>query len=222
MSAQIVPLVTPAELPKWGASPAFLAQFEPRPIDVKIETGGALGVMEFSWKWATDSVYEPTPIVSDSGLSFFHDLTKAFAELTWSALTYVEGTVFRVDRNGVVSGGIGLTATRYDQRIRGCTGVTAEAMTLMEGAVRAPLVTWSDDLRIHATAMVRAFLLRCVGASAQGDGDTHVFLAEDAARQFFRDIGRRGKPAGIVDTSPDVDGPMRRYPRSKPLRGWNS
>lgn len=225
MSAQVDPLVEPSELSRWGVPSAFLAQFEPRPIDVKISTGGALGAMAFAWKWAADGVDSYSdPIVSDAGASFAFTLEDAFAVLTFAAGTYTANTVYRVTRAGTVSGGSGLTVERLDVRALACGSVTAEAMTLMRDAVRPPLVSWSDDIRTHAAAMVYAILKRRVGATpaeSGGAGDQNVFFAEEAARRFFSAIGKMGKPDGVVDASSTSDGPLiARYPSSRSLRGW--
>lgn len=201
----------------------FLSQFEPRPIDILIDTAGALGTMAFSWRWAGDESYSPV-ITSDAGSTFVYELEEAFCTLTFAAGSFAAAAHARVDRGGTVTGTLAVTATRYDLRSQACSSVTAEAMTRMRDAVRPPLVSWSDDVRTHAAAMVYAILRRGRGATpaeAGGQGDQNVFLAEDAARLFFDRIGKYGRPDGIVDTPASEDGPLfPAMPMGDDLRGW--
>lgn len=222
MGVQVDPLVPPAQLSRWGVPSAFLVQFEPRPIEVKIDTTGALGTIAIVWRWVGDAAWSP-PIVSDAGTNWVVELEDAFAQLTFVAATYTAIT-YRVDRTGGVTGGSGLTAERYDARVNACSSATAEAMMLMLDAVRAPLVSWSDDVRTHAAALAYAILKRGRGSTpteAGGAGDANIFLGEDAARRFFDKIGKSGRPDGIVDSSVSADGPMiPQFPRGDSLRGW--
>lgn len=224
MGVQVEPLVPPAQLSRWGIPSAFLAQFEPRPIDVQIETAGALGTMSFVWRWAGDEAWSPAIVSDDDATSWVYELEDAFATLTFAAQSYVAATASRIDRNGLVTGGSGITAARYDQRAQACSSVTAEVMMRVADAVFAPLVTWTDDWRTHSAQMVYAVLKRGKGATpgdAGGSGDANIFLAEDIARKFFDHIGKSGRPDGIVDTPVSTDGPLiPAMPSGDALRGW--
>ncbi len=219
-------LVTPAQLSRYSVPSSFLAQFAARPFLLKIDIAGALGVMAFSWQISGDSAWSGS-IVSSAGTTWDATVDEVFADLTFAAGTYVVDTTYTVDANGTVTPGGGaidaVTASLFDVRANACSAVTTEALTLMQDAVRQPLVTWGDDVRTHAAAWVFAILKRGKGATPQGagEGDSNIFLAEDAARKFFAMIGEKGKPASITDTSVSSDGPMiAAYPSGDTARGW--
>jgi hypothetical protein len=216
-------LVTPAQLSRYNVPADFLAQFEPRPFQIQITTGGALGVMQFAWQWLGDTSGYSAPIVSDAGTSWAHTVDSVFADLTFAAQTYAQNTLYAVDRNGVVTGGTGLTATRFDQRQLACSAVTREAMILMRDAIRPPLMAWDDDATTHAAAWVYEILKRGKGLAPPdaAPGDQNVLTGGEMARKYFEMIGEKGRPDSMVDTSPTVDGPLLPdYPRGDSLRGW--
>jgi hypothetical protein len=216
-------LVTPAQLSRFNVPSAFLAQFEPRPIDVIVSTPGLLGAMAIEWRWSGDASFS-APIFSDSGSSWAVTIEDAFVDLTFAGTSYYYANKsYTVDRNGVVTGGAELTAARFDRRLNACSSVTTEAMTLMRDAIRPPLVTWGDDARTHAAAWVYAVLKRGTGAAPVdvAVGDEHVFKGEDLAIKFFTKIGEDGRPDSMTDTSPTVDGPLLpAYPYGDTLRGY--
>jgi hypothetical protein len=215
-------LVTPAQLPRYGVPSAFLAQFLPRPFEVLITTGGALGTMAFAWRFVGDEAYS-SPIASGAGSSWVYGIDDAFASLTFAAGSYTVDAVYTVDVAGTVSPATLITADVYDLRDTACSSVTTEAMYLMRDAIRPPLTSWGDDARTHAGAMVYAILKRSRGATPEGAGagDANIFLAEEMGRKFFREIGENGRPDSMTDTSTSSDGPLIPvYPVGDSLRGW--
>jgi hypothetical protein len=216
-------LVTPAQLSRYNVPSSFLAQFEPRPFQLQITTGGALGTMAFAWQWAGDTSGYSAPIVSDAGSSWPYTLEDVFADLTFAAHTYVLNTVYTIDRNGVVTGGSEVTASRFDLRQNACSAVTREAMTLMRDAIRPPLVAWDDDATTHAAAWAYEILKRGRGLAPAdaAPGDANVLGGGAAARKYFEMIGEKGKPDSMTDTSPTVDGPLIPvYPTGDTPRNW--
>ena len=217
-------LVEPGELAQFNVPAAFLVQFTPRPLDVQISTGGVLGAMQFTWRWTGEANFSPTPIPSSATGPSSYPLDVAFAGLTFAARTYVLGETYTIDEAGAVTGAAGLAATRYDRRATACSAVTAEALTLMQDAVKRPLKTWTDDARTHAAAMVYAVLKTGVGSTAKnaGEGDENIYSAAALARAYFLRIGEKGRPDGWVDGSVSADGPMfSAYATSaEPARGW--
>jgi hypothetical protein len=221
-------LVEPTQLSRFGVPAAFLAQFDARPLVVQITTGGALGVMAFAWQFVGDVVFSD-PIASTSGSSFAATIDGAFIDLAFATGSYVGGTTYAIDTKGAVTPGAGafagLSATPYDMRRNACSSVTAEALMRMQNAVTSPLLSWGDDARTHAGAMVYAILKRSRGATPEGvggDGDMNIFLAEKNARDYFDAIGRMGRPPSMTDSSATTDGPLlAAYPTgSGTLRGW--
>jgi hypothetical protein len=217
------PLVSVAELPRYGVPAAFLAGFRVQALEVTITTAGVLGVMGFAWRNRGESDYSGE-ILSAPGPSWVFGLDEAFAMLTFAPAVYVIGATYIIGADGTVAGGAGeLVASRYDLPANLCSAKTDEALTLMRSAVTPPLVSWGDAVRNHAAALVYAALKRARGATpatSGGDGDQNVFEAERRALAFFIGIGEGGKPDSIIDTSSSTSGPMFRSPVSRPLRGW--
>lgn len=214
-------LVTPAQLSRWGVPGAFLAQFEPRPIDVLVAVGGGLGTMAIQWRWSGDVNFSAS-IVSDSGGSWSTTIEDAYCDLTFSG-SFTLNTLYTIDRNGVVAGGSGVTAARFDLRLNACSAVTREAMMLMRDAIRPPLTAWGDDATTHAAAWAYEVLKRGRGMAPidAAPGDEHVLTGGDHARTFFKHIGENGKPDSMTDTSTTVDGPLIPiYPYGDTSRGW--
>lgn len=215
-------LVTPAQLSRYNVPSAFLAQFAIRTFTLQVIAGGPLGTMQVAWQYAGDSSLS-APIVSVAGATWSYTLDDTFSDLIFAARTYVLGETYVVDPNGLVTGAVGLTATRFSRVQNACSGATAEAMTLMRDAIRPPLTAWGDDAVQHAAQMVYAVLLRGVGATppGAGAGDDNVFLAEKLGREFFKSIGEGGKPDNMTDSSSTADGPLiPAYPSGDDPRGW--
>lgn len=216
-------LVQPAQLSRYNVPSAFLTQFALKPFTLVVSVGGVLGVMQFTWLYAGDS-YQSAPFQSVAGATWAYTLEDTFSDLVFAARTYVLGETYVVDSNGAVTGAVGLTATRFSLVQNACSAATAEAMTLMRDAVRAPLTAWGDDAVTHCAAMVYGILKRGRGATpdaAGGDGDNNIFIFEKRALQFFGDIGKNGRPESMTDTSSTADGPLiAAYPISNTLRGW--
>lgn len=229
------PLVAPSALTKWGVPAPFMAQFRLRPIEILVSVGGALGTMIIRQRNLGDDEWSADAVPSEAGATWVVDLDDAFATsaattfatLTFAAGVYVVDTVYVVDSAGTVTPGAGaiagVTASRTYLPAEGCSAVTAEALQLMENAVKAPLTEWPDSFRRHAAAMVHAFLKRSRGSTAKGggDGDEVIYAAEATGREFFLHVGENGKPPGVVDTSPTDDGPMfAAYPTGGDQRNW--
>jgi hypothetical protein len=218
------PLVQPAQLSRFGVPADFVGKFALRPFQVQILVGGALGTMQFVWRYAGDTDWSNTPIVSTGGTSWAYTLDDVFADLVFAAAAYVALTVYAVDASGAVTGGAGeLAATRFSLPVNACSAATMESLTLMRDAVTQPLLSWGDDVRTHAAAMVHAILKRGRGATPPGGGmgDENIWIAETNARRFFLGIGERGKPDSITDSSPTLDGPMFSvYPEGDDPIGW--
>lgn len=230
------PIVAPTELTQWGVPAPFLAQFRLRPIEILISMGGGLGTMAIRWRAVGEDDWSADAVPSEDGATWAVDLDDAFAAssaatfavLTFQPGAYVIDTSYTVSANGTVTRGagaiVGVAAVRSYLPAKGCSAVTDEALQLLEDAVKVPMSAWPDSFRRHAAAMVHAFLKRSRGSTAKGagDGDDVIYAAEAQGRDFFAHVGERGKPPGVVDSSPSADGPMlAAYPRSTDRRHWS-
>ena len=218
------PLVSTAQLPQFGVPPDFLFQFRARAFQILIATGGALGTMTWQWRWTGDTAWSSFIYATSTVSPWTWTIDEAFAALSFPAGTYTATHVYSVDEAGTVTGvGPAISCTRYDLAANACSAATAEALTLMQNAVRQPLTAWGDDVRQHAASMAYAALKRSRGATPTGAGlgDEIVFIAAQEARSFFGLNGKQGRPPSILDTSITTDGPMfAAYPVGDIPRGW--
>lgn len=221
------PLVTVAELPRYGVPASFLEQFRPRTIEVKIETAGALGTMRIVWRPKGTDDYTNDPIPSDPGATWEFTIEDAFASLTFAAGSYVDETVYTIAVDGTVTNGAGaiagVTAERFDMRSIAVLAATSEAHKLMADGITPPLTAWGDDVKMHAAGIAYEHLKfgRGFTANGAGVGDENVVLRAQNGRRFFADIGASGLPPhGITDSAPSEDGPIMHYPTGDTLEGW--
>lgn len=221
------PLVTVAELPRYGVPSAFVEQFRPRRIQVKIYTGGALGTMAYVWRPVGEDDYTNTEVTSDPGSTWESTIEAAFCTLTFAAGTYVVNTTYTVAVDGTVTDGVGaisgVTATRFDLRSTAVSAATNEALALMRDGVTLPLTAWGDDVKMHCASLAHEHLKASKGFTANqaGAGDENAIARALAARRYFADIGQSGIiPPGITDSATAADGPIFGTITSDDARGW--
>lgn len=220
------PVLTLAKLHRYMDG-AFLGQFAPRLIEVKISTGGMLGTMAYVWRRVGAENWSP-PIPSSSVAPWLDVPDKTWAELTFAAGTYVLDTTYRVEVNGTVVPGAGafagLSAVRFDKRLIYIDSVTEDAITAMAPEVVPPIVTWGPSAEQHAAAWVKYLLKSDVGMAPpeMAVGDGNVVAQEGKAEEFFTRIGKgHGRPPGLVDSSaPDPVGDLLAYPDSDETVGY--
>lgn len=228
------PLVAPEELSQWGVPAPFLSQFRLRPFEVQISRGGVLGVMAVRFRMAGDDGWSSDEVMSDGGASWVVAIDDAFAQsapatfavLTFPAGAYGEETTYVVGADGSVTTGDGALAGPSSVRTylpaRGCSAVTAEALQLMQNAIKPPLTAWPDSFKRHGAAMVHAFLKRSRGSTSGTDnGDDVIYAAEALARDFFIMVNENGAPPGTEDSSvPEESSLITAYPLGTDERNW--
>lgn len=205
------PLITRAELPRYGMTPSFLAQFDVPVLEVQISVGGALGTMRAAWRrLGEDSWSEPQ--ASSSKAPWSWSPAGTFATLTFAAATYDQGVIYVVDEAGTVTGddgATGLTATRYDVVEDKIAVSTGEAVSLLGPRKEAAILQWGAEIRAAVGKMVRYELKDYLGF-APNEANVADFQVKDAAREardYLKDIGS-GKivPYEMVDSSDDGKG----------------
>ena len=201
------PLVTRAELPRFGVPADFLGQFDVRPIQVAVETAGALGTAAFKWRALGETRWSAV-VTSSSRAPWAWSPAKAFAVVTFAAGTYATTATYTIDEAGTVTrSGTGpdtITATRYDQVDDAIAAATEQSLDLMQPRVRPPLTAWGSALK-QAVADVVKYILKSAVGMAAGDnavGDANIRLRYDDAIAYLRRIGQGERlPPDIEDSS---------------------
>lgn len=224
-------LITPAELPQYGAPSEWLAQFQPRPLAVQIITGGILGVMSFQWKRQEqdDNTWSAT-IISEAGASSQFDLPDpGYGSLIFGAGSYSPTTSYVVGSTGIVTPGIGalnaLTATRFDPRLVACTTATKKACTWMQPRIVGPVLSVGEDIKEWLAHTAIFSLLSRNGfapASAEAGADDNRRANAESAKRELKAIGAASeRPADLVDSSTSQQGAgLNAYPLGDDLAGW--
>lgn len=223
-------LLQVAELYQTGGSSDVLDQFQPRPLTVKIVTGGVLGLMTWQWQPFGDSAYSPEiPSEAQGGAAWTSSLRDpGFGTLTFLDGTYVAGTTYAVSSSGVVTPGAGafagLTATRFDCRLIACLEVTSLAVTWMQPRVVPPVISVGSQIKGWMSDLVMYRLRSRQGLTPPeaGAGDDNVRLrAKDAELQLKAIGGSQDRPPDIDDSSAgDIGAGFGAYPIGDSLRGW--
>jgi len=200
------PLLTRAELPRYGVDSAFLATFDVRPIQVGIDTAGALGTMAVKWRFLGDTGWSAA-VTSSSRAPWAWSPPgpdRAFAAVTFAAGTYATTATYTIDEDGTVTrSGAGpdtVTAERWDTVDNTVASVTDRATSAMQPRYTLPLTAWGDGVKRAAADWIKYELKSEVGMSA-GDnnvGDANIRLRYEDALAYFRRLG-----AG-PDKSPDI------------------
>ena len=205
------PLVTRVEMPRYGVSTDFLGQFDVRPLEVKIETGGALGTAVMRWRKLGESVWSAA-LKSSPRAPWTWSPARAGADITFAAGTYVLNSTYTIDEAGNVStagGGIdAVTAARFDEVELETQAVSDEATDLLQPRYVLPLVSWGATVKRHAAIWIRWRLKARLGMSPEkvAVGDDLVIAEGEASREYFRFQGMaQSKSAEIVDSSSGAD-----------------
>lgn len=200
-------LITRAEAPRYGIPADFLAQFDVRPIQVLVETAGALGTATFSWRRLGDSDYS-AEVTSSPASTWEWSPAGSFAVLTFAPGTYVVDSTYTIDEDGTVtrSGSAinTVTATRFDVVEDKIAEVTDEATDDMQPRYMLPLLEWGAAVKGHAAAWLKYLLKDYLGfaPAGQNPGDQQIADAWMAAREYFRRQGSgQKKSPDIVDSS---------------------
>jgi hypothetical protein len=205
------PLITRAELPRYGMTAKFLAQFDVPVLEVQIAAGGALGVMTVRWRRIGEEGWTE-PQVSSSRAPWSWSPPDVCGTLTFAAGTYDEGVVYTVDEAGTVTGdggATGLTATRFDVVEDKIAAATGEAISYLGPRKELALVEWGAEIRAAVGKIVRYELKDLVGF-APTDANVADFQIKDAAREareYLQAIGAgRINAYGMLDSSSDGKG----------------
>lgn len=206
------PLITRADLLRYGISGEFLAQFDLRPVEVAVDAAGALGTAAVKWRWLGEETYSPA-IASSSRAPWLWSPAGSFAVLTFAAGTYVLDSVYTIDEDGTITrtgGAIAtVTATRFDVVEDKIAEKTARALSLMRPRKEPAITSWGADVRGAVAAMVRYGLKDYVGfaPSAAAVGDAQIVTENERAEEFLARIGTGQElPPDMVDSSADGAG----------------
>jgi hypothetical protein len=223
-----LPLITPAELLRFGASSDFLEQFKARPLSIIIVDAGALGAMTFQWKRQGEDNYSAT-IYSEAGSSWASELPDtACATLTFGAGSYVANTTYLVSSTGTVTPGAGafagLSATRRDLVSDKCLSATKKAVTWMQPRVVPPVLSVGEDIKEWIADIAKYALRSRDGLTppGAGAGDDNDRLRAVDAEKNLKLIGQStDRPQDLIDSSPSSEGAgFNAYPVGGDLRGW--
>jgi hypothetical protein len=222
-------LIFPADLYRLGGSSDFLDQFRPRPLQVQIVAGGAIGTMTWQWQQVGDTAYSAV-ISSETPAPFAFPLSDpGYGVLTFATGTYVANDVYNISSSGVVTGGSGtgvglLSATRFDVRQDACVEVVSIGVTWLQPRCVPPITQvgpqiqgWFADL-----VMYRLRSRQGLTPAGAGAGDDNVRMRADTAQKELQRIGgSEDRPPDIVDSSQGNLGlGFAAYPIGDPLRGW--
>jgi phage gp36-like protein len=88
--------------------------------------------------------------------------------------------------------------------VEACIVTSDEADGYLGGGYVLPITAWSDDLRLHAAKATAYHLLNGRGRQPEGPDDTVDDGYKSAIRWLEGVAARRIRPAGIVDSTPEV------------------
>ena len=201
------PLITRAELPRYGVPSGFLAQFDVRPLQVSVDTAGALGVAAFKWRRLGESSWSQ-PVTSSPRGPWSWSPDRSFAVITFAAGAYVTTSTYTIDEDGTVTrSGAGVdtvTATRWDAVEVNIATVTDKATSKMQPRYTLPLREWGDAVKKSAAQWVKWLLKGDVGLApaAIAAGDENIILDGQSAMAYFDELGQgEGKSPEITDSS---------------------
>src|SRR3954470_15263936 len=222
------PLITAADLLRFGASSDFLEQFRPRQLTVLMVAGGPLGAATFQWKRIDEEHYSAT-IYSEAGAAWSVTLPDlAYATLTFAAGAYVPNTAYSVGSLGIVLPGTGafdgITATRLDLIADACLSATKKAATWIQPRVVSPVLSVGEDIKQWIADIAKYGLRSRNGLTppGAGAGDDNDRLRAVDAEKNLKLIGQStDRPYELVDSSGTTEGAgLPAYPTGSPLRGW--
>lgn len=233
MAEQQTPLVLLTELEQYGIDWKFIDRFVPRPLLISISTGGALGVMQYTWQKidvGQNDTSPPYPTLATLAGAWSQRIAEAYADLTFAPGAYVQSTTYTLDVAGNVYPGAGaiagLTASRYDLRTTNIQAATDLALGWMAPAVIPPLSVWGADMKSKAAALWAGLMLGIRGAAPVevSPGDERVLTDAHEAIEWFKSVGRgEVTPQNLGDSSDPnqiTSGGLQLLPVSKPPRGW--
>jgi hypothetical protein len=221
----LVYLVDPlTELEQYGLSYEFLQQFEPRPIEVQITTGGALGAMQIAWRFQGTQNYSD-PLKSTAAGSWAPRLSDVYADAVFPAGTYVVDSVYVIDAAGAVTtpgGSPAITASRFDLRKTATKAASDEAIARM--SLEPPVYAVGDDVR-GAVGRIAAYELKSIkGLAPTGAaiGDENLLVRATQAREYLDLIGQdKIESPGLIDSSDVAADTSNLFATdSDPERGW--
>jgi hypothetical protein len=208
MPTPLVYLVDPlTELEQFGLSYEFLDQFVPRPVEVEVIVGGALGVAQFAWRNQGAPDYG-NPRQSQAAAPWQTRLSDVFADVTFTAGTYVANEVYTIDEIGNVTHtgtGPAITAARFDQRLAITKAVSLEALSRMAPNVTPPVYAVGDEIKLKVAAIVAYELKSTKGLAPLPTevGDNNLLVRAKEARDYLDAIGDSDQtPQGVVDSTP--------------------
>lgn len=201
------PLVTRAELPRFGVASDFLSQFDVRAIEVTADTAGALGTAAFKWRVLGETNWSAV-VTSSPSAPWSWSPPESFAVLTFASGTYTTTATYTVDESGTVTrSGAGpdtLTATRFDQVDDAIAAATEQSVDYMRPRVKPPLLAWGSAVK-QAVADVAKYVLKSAVGMSAGDasvGDANIRLRYEDAIVYLKSIGRGDRlPPDIEDSS---------------------
>jgi hypothetical protein len=223
------PLIARRDLLNHGASSEFVDWFRLRPIEVQVQTGGALGAVTIAWRVQGDLNWS-APEPSEPGTSWAWDAPDpAWASLVFPAGSYTAGDTWTVATSGAVvaqgSPSAGPpTATRYDLVALTCAAVTSDAVTWMQPRCVPPVLSLGEGQKgwLAHVAIYRLKSRQGMTPAQAGSGDENLRARALDAEENIKRIGRSdNRPPDIVDSSPGGTGAgIPQMPVSRSSRGF--
>lgn len=199
------PLITRAELPRYGIADDFLSQFNVLPIRVRVAVGGVLGEMAVEWQNAGDEEWGGLRV--SSSVSPWSWSPTASAVVTFPAGTYPGEAEYLVSESGGVTASSGAptaTAVRYDLVADAMAAATGEALMLMRPRKQPAILSWGAEIR-RAVAMLVRYNLKDLVGFAPVEVNVADFQIKDAAVEARRLLERVGRgeldPWEMTDSS---------------------
>lgn len=224
------PLFTFTDMLAHGASTDLLDGYRVKPIEVTVETGGALGEMTVKWRPVGQSDWSAAD-PSDPGTTWvWAPRDPAFAVLTFSTATYTAGDSWTVTAAGTVvpqgSAPATLAVTRTNVVDSVIAGVTSDIVTWCQPNAVPPVISIGEGMKSWAStiAIWRLKLRSGVTPSEAGSGD--AMLMEEARRceERFRAVGASAnRPPDLIDSSSGggtAGAGLPHLPRSRSSRGF--
>jgi hypothetical protein len=152
------PLFTRRDLLNLALGSDFFAQFDVQPIDVTVESGGALGTATVKWRVHGDTVWSDAKLSSASA-SWTWDLPDpAYASVVLPAAAYIAGDAWTIDSGGTItitSGARAITSTRWDLVDAQITAVSADIARWLQPRHVPPILSLSRASAATAPASWR-------------------------------------------------------------------
>ncbi len=224
-------LITRRDLLNHGAGSDFVGYFALAPVEVAIDTAGALGVMTVKWRPVGAEDWNQPAQLSDPGSSWTWEIPDpSWASVTFPADDYVADDAWIIDAAGTVTpvstAPDTLTGERFDIITTICAGVTSDIVTWAATRCVLPVVSIGEGSKGWG-AVIAIYRLKSrqgMTPSGAGSGDENLRARALDAELNFKAIGRADtRPPDFVDSSTSGAGTgIPQLPVSRSPRGFGT